>query len=443
MGTPLAAPNSSFGDRHQGGARPEVRFYFDIVCPYAYLASKQLPELTERLGARIDWRPILLSGVLKSLGSLGTATSEAKQALTRRDLARFCDHLGVELRFPAEHPRRTVEAMRLLTWASPMTVPALAQALFQAYWVSGLDIADPEVLLSIAQSIGLSSAEAGLQSPAISQKLRHKTGEAVSAGVFGVPTFIVDGESGSRLFFGQDRLHFVEAALRSHPLQNHVHGQPGPTVGISERHVANQARKATFVFDLSSPYAYLASTQMDQLSRACGVQIEFFPIFLGGLFRSLGTPLVPVMTFSENKRRHLVEDLSRWAHHYSVPFHFPSRFPVNTLTALRLLTLAGDRTGPLAHELFSRYWVGDQDLADPQVLEQGLAAVGLSPNLLDQVGDPEVKATLMANTKQAEEWGCFGVPSFLVPQPHGPPELFFGQDRLLFVEQALRKNAAP
>jgi 2-hydroxychromene-2-carboxylate isomerase len=206
--------------------------------------------------------------------------------------------------------------------------------------------------------------------------------------------------------------------------------------------VANAARKVTFVYDFASPFAYLASTQIEQLAARCGAEVEFFPILLGGLFRSIGTPLVPISTYPEGKRRHSLDDMSRWAHHYGASFHFPSRFPMNTVTALRLALLAGDKISSLSHALFRLYWVEDQDLGDPQVLERALLEARLPKDLLDRVGDAEVKAKLLANTKQAEEWGCFGVPSFRVAQHHGEPELFFGQDRLLFVEKALRRGTA-
>jgi len=311
-------------------------------------------------------------------------------------------------------------------------------------------VADVEVLLDIAESVGLlrSEAQKGLLSPAVSQELRRQTDAAIADGVFGVPTFIVEGESGPRLFFGQDRLIFVEEALRSHPLMRDEGSTRPPRavaptpIGEYGAQVANQARKLTFVYDLSSPFAYLASTQVEKLAAACGAEVEFFPILLGGLFRSIGTPMVPISTYPESKRRHALEDMSRWAHHYGVSFHFPSRFPINTVAALRLLLLAGDNIAPLTHTLFRLYWVGDQDLGDVQVLERALAEVGLDPRLVDRVGEPEVKAKLLANTKQAEEWGCFGVPSFLVAQHHGKPELFFGQDRLLFVEKALRRGTS-
>ena len=450
MPIPLPAHNSAFGDRYQDGARPEVRFYFDIVCPYAYLASTQLPALAERQMARIDYRPILLGGVLKTLSSEPAAGPLAKQAMTRTDLGRWAEHLGVPLVFPAEHPRRTVEAMRLLTWAPNLSVPTLMVALYRAYWVEGRDVADIEVLLDIAESVGLSrkDAQQGLLSAPVSLALRRHTDEAISDGVFGVPTFVVEGESGPRLFFGQDRMHFVEEALRSHPLSRTESSgrsprpQPLIPIGGQGAQVANAARKVTFVYDFSSPFAYLASTQIEQMAAGCGAEVEFFPILLGGLFRSIGTPMVPISTYPENKRRHSIEDMSRWAHYYGASFHFPSRFPMNTVTALRLSLLAEDKIAALTHALFRLYWAEDQDLGDVQVLERALVEAGLPTSLLDRVGEPEVKAKLLANTKQAEEWGCFGVPSFRVAQHHGQPELFFGQDRLLFVEKALRRGTA-
>ena len=448
MPIPLPARNSAFGDRYQDGARPEVRFYFDIVCPYAYLASTQLPSWADNVGARIDHRPILLGGVLKSLASEPAAGPQSKQAMTRIDLGRWAEHFGVPLTFPAEHPRRTVEAMRLLTWAPRLSVPSLMAALYRAYWVEGRDVSSVEVLLDIAESVGLSRTEAqkGLLSATVSMELRRRTDEAIASGVFGVPTFVVETEGGPRLFFGQDRLHFVAEALRSHPLARsetpQVRQDAAATtpLGGPSAQVANQARKLTFVYDFSSPFAYLASTQVESLAADCGAEVEFFPILLGGLFRSIGTPLVPISTYPESKRRHSLDDMSRWAHHYGVSFHFPSRFPMNTVTALRLALLAGDKIAPLTHVLFRLYWVGDQDLGDVQVLERALGEVGLDPGLLLRVGEPAVKAKLLANTKQAEAWGCFGVPSFLVAQHHGQPELFFGQDRLGLVEKALRRG---
>lgn len=456
MAIPLPALNSSFGHGNYDHAAPEITFYYDIVCPYAYLAAMQLPALAEGLGAQIDWRPILLGGVLGTIGSNPNAAPAPRLHMTRLDIARWAEHLGIELHTPAEHPRRTVEAMRLLCWTPPVARKSLSLALFRAYWVEGRDISSVPVLIEIAQSVGLNgeSARAGLTSPAAKGELRRRTDAAVEAGVFGVPTFVVESQSGPRLFFGQDRLHFVAAAVRAHPLATDPPKTPfrkprAEALDAAVRAVepvANQSQRVTFFYDFSSPFSYLASTQIEDVAARHGAVIDWRPMLLGGLFRSIGTPTIPIQSYSESKRRHSRDDLVRWAHYYDQPFHWPSRFPMVTVTALRLALLAGEGVGPLSHALFRAYWVDDGDLNDPAVLQRTLTQVGLDPGLLDRVAEVEIKDRLRENTESAIAAGVFGAPSFLVhahgQDPSQGPQLFFGQDRLLFVEKALAQGKA-
>jgi 2-hydroxychromene-2-carboxylate isomerase len=91
-----------------------VKFYFDVVCPYAYLASTRVEALAARAGHPIEWKPILLGGVFNAVGRQETPMSPEKARLNLLDMERFSKLHGVPLRLHPEHPKRTVSAMRLL-----------------------------------------------------------------------------------------------------------------------------------------------------------------------------------------------------------------------------------------------------------------------------------------------------------------------------------------
>lgn len=193
-----------------------VLFFFDITCPYAYLASTQVEALCARNGAELVWRPMLLGGVFRALAapqSPGEGMSPPKARMNFLDMHRWADWFGVPFAMPAGHPRRSVSAMRLLVALPPGQRAGLAHALFRAYWVTGEDIADPAVLLEVASRAGVTpqAAERTLADPAIKEALRRDTDDALAHGVFGAPAFWV--EPAGMLFWGQDRLAFVERAL--------------------------------------------------------------------------------------------------------------------------------------------------------------------------------------------------------------------------------------
>jgi 2-hydroxychromene-2-carboxylate isomerase len=184
-------------------------FYYDIVCPYAYLASTQIEAMATRAGAEIEWVPILLGGVFRAIGQAdvpAAAMPAAKQRLNLADMQRYAALYGVPLALHPRHPLRSVEAMRLLHTVDGAARVALTHRLYRAHFGEGRDISDRAVLAELADV-------ARIDAPEIKEALRAATGRAIADGVFGVPAFVLPQGGRRVLFWGQDRMHFVERAL--------------------------------------------------------------------------------------------------------------------------------------------------------------------------------------------------------------------------------------
>ena len=196
-------------------------------------------------------------------------------------------------------------------------------------------------------------------------------------------------------------------------------------------------RRVEFFFDFGSPTTYLAWTQLPKIAADCGAALDWRPMLLGGVFKATGNAS-PVTVPA--KGRWMGEDIRRWAARYGVPFTFNPHFPINTLTLMRgavgvQLRRPQDFTR-YVEAVFRAMWVEPRDLGEAEVLAQTLAAAGFDAGFTDIVADPEVKAALIANTEEAVRRGVFGAPTMFVGS-----EMFFGQDRLEFVREALQKAA--
>ncbi|MDH0303221.1 MULTISPECIES: 2-hydroxychromene-2-carboxylate isomerase [unclassified Pseudomonas] len=193
-----------------------------------------------------------------------------------------------------------------------------------------------------------------------------------------------------------------------------------------------------FYFDLGSPATYLAWTQLPALCAGKGAQLVYRPMLLGGVFQATGNAS-PVMVPA--KGRYMRIDLKRYADRYGVPLGLPAGFPVNTLTLMRGVMgtqlQAPERFEALLKVLFEGLYVQRRNLSEPAVLEQTLVEGGFDPlAFLALAARPEVKEALKQATEQAVERGLFGAPTCFVGE-----QMFFGQDRLDFVEDALDRQA--
>jgi 2-hydroxychromene-2-carboxylate isomerase len=191
-----------------------------------------------------------------------------------------------------------------------------------------------------------------------------------------------------------------------------------------------------FFFDFASSYSYLATSQVGPLCQKTGAKARWVPFLLGAVFKETGNDMparIPA------KAQWLVQDCALWAKQYHMPFSLPSRFPINSIKALRLIVAAGriygeDAIATLAIPIYAAYWADDRDISDPAELQKIADHAGFDgAKLIAAIDDPETKAQLKANTDEAVSRGAFGAPSFFVG-----PKLFWGNDRLHFVEEALR-----
>lgn len=191
-----------------------IEFFFDFGSPATYLAWTQIQTLADRCNADIQWRPMLLGGVFKATGNQSPAMIPAKGAYMISDLGRYADRYGVEMNFNPHFPVNTLMLMRgAVAYQNGERFHQYLSAVFTALWVDEKNLNEPEVMAEVLTAAGFDGDEFMrlCASDAVKTTLKANTEEAVDRGVFGAPSLFVDGE----LFFGQDRLEFVEAALRA------------------------------------------------------------------------------------------------------------------------------------------------------------------------------------------------------------------------------------
>jgi 2-hydroxychromene-2-carboxylate isomerase len=400
------------------GSPPRLDFWFDYSCPYAYLGSTQVASLADRAGRALTYKPMLLGGVFQARGTpqrLFEADVPPKALHNANDMQRWAALYGVPLTMPPGHPLRTVEALRatLVVGCDPKVIDGF----YRAYWVEGRGPSEPETLRAVLTAAGhdAESVLARIAEPSVKDELRARTDEAVALGIFGAPSYVVDG----KLFWGQDRAHFV-AKRRIEEIWPIPSAKP------------HAAHTLEVYWDFSSPFGYLGMTQAEALAERTGAKLVDRPMLLGGLFKAVGQPMVPMQTWSAARQAYLFEDLQRWAAYWGVPFRFPSNFPLNSLKAMRCyLALPESRRKEFRDKTFRAAWAEDKNIGDEAVLRELLG--GEADEVLARTQSPEVKQALVASTERAAAAGVFGAPAWVVDGK----ELYWGQDRTMLVERAL------
>jgi 2-hydroxychromene-2-carboxylate isomerase len=190
-----------------------------------------------------------------------------------------------------------------------------------------------------------------------------------------------------------------------------------------------------FYFDFSSPYSYIASEVIDGLAEQYGRKVKWRPMLLGVVFQKTGQPLLVNVPL---KGEYSLRDFARSARYHGVPFTFPAKFPLSTVSAARayywLHAQDCQKARTFARAVFRAYWVDGRDISDLAVLQDIAAGLGIDGAALAAgIATPEIKERLKAETDTALAKGMCGAPYFVVDN-----EPFWGADRLPQIEKWLQ-----
>jgi len=193
-------------------------------------------------------------------------------------------------------------------------------------------------------------------------------------------------------------------------------------------------KKIDFYFDISSPYSYLAHTQIRKYEKETDEKINYMPIFLGGLHR-LADITAPGLNPLRGK--YLIKDLKLFADKYKIKYQFNRYFPIKTIQIMRGAIVAGqnDYFQNYIDKFFVAAWVDSLNLNDEKIFEKFLKNMDINySDFIQKLSDPKIKDELKDRTDTAFKKGIFGAPTFVV---NG--KMFWGQDRLEFVFKEAKK----
>ncbi|NIW86631.1 MAG: 2-hydroxychromene-2-carboxylate isomerase [Gammaproteobacteria bacterium] len=205
-------------------------WYFDFVSPFSYLQAERFKDLPDDV--EIAFHPVLLAGLLKHWESKGPAEIPAKRRFTYRHVQWYAQRRGIPFRMPPAHPFNPLPALRLAIALGSRREPILE--MFRFIWGDGRLIEDPVEWQILARKLGVADPEARVSAPEVKAGLRENTERAAAMGVFGVPSFVIDGN----VFWGVDATDMLIDYLREPTLFDSPEMQR-----VSELPVATERRR--------------------------------------------------------------------------------------------------------------------------------------------------------------------------------------------------------
>ena len=190
-----------------------LEFYFDYGSPYSYLADTQVEAIAKRTGAALVRKPMLLGGVFKATGNASPMTVALKSKWSAFDMPMWARHYGVPFN---RNPHFPVNTLALMRGAAAAQIDGLFEryhpAMYKAMWIDGRNLNDIKEVAAVLTEAGFDAQKFGqrIQDQDVKDQLKATTDDAVGRGVFGAPTMFVE----NMMFFGNDRLPFVEMALK-------------------------------------------------------------------------------------------------------------------------------------------------------------------------------------------------------------------------------------
>ena len=185
-----------------------IHFYVDFISPYAWLGFDALPRALEGISHRVVHKPVLFAALLRHHGQLGPAEISTKRDSTYRQVLWLARQQGTPLQLPALHPFNPLGLLRLATACDADGEPSryVCEKIFRHVWCTGQDAADAERLAALTAELAPALDPGSAQ---VKLALQKHSQEAMDLGVFGVPSWVVDG----RVFWGQDALPMLRAYL--------------------------------------------------------------------------------------------------------------------------------------------------------------------------------------------------------------------------------------